>query len=65
MSSQSEIGKQAWRDRAPGYAAGLRGEIEHDSRARFEGWQRRGRPPAWFRVKRGLCGGPVRRAGGT
>jgi hypothetical protein len=63
VSRKSKAGKQAWRNRAPGYAAELRAEIEQkaaqlgpqierDASARFARWQARGRLPLWFRVKR-------------
>jgi hypothetical protein len=60
MSMQSAIGKQSWRDRAPAYRAELRTDIEQRAGARYAGWQERGRPPLWFRIKRWLRALPDR-----
>lgn len=54
MSEQSIAGQQAWKRRAPGYAAELRAEIERDIALRSNALRSGGRPPLWLRIKRRL-----------
>ncbi len=54
MSEQSDAGKRAWAQRAPGYAEELRRDIQRGTARRLDAWQARGRPPLWLRIKRRL-----------